>query len=250
MATSHSNPLTSCSSTARRFSSRASPKTLSCNPTPKLPLLRTKRMRRLKILRQRLVRDDRPGSLPPPLSHSVAFPCGPDRGAHSNFSLKFSSSPSPFLLKIAVSWFATVEAVASSASALSNHFVFEDEGDDDNNNHESTQDLSPAAGPSTSTGGGSNGQTEGGAPEDDTLEDDFNAAWEVLDAARTLFGKMDGPRARLQEAECLIALGDLCLETGSFTADPVFLPCPLSQKKRRMHQFQVNFVLSVSVSSG
>lgn len=53
-------------------------------------------------------------------------------------------------------------------------------------------------------------------------EDDFNAAWEVLDTARALFGKMEGGKARLQEADCLITLGDISLETGESNSSLAF----------------------------
>jgi hypothetical protein len=99
-----------------------------------------------------------------------------------------------------------VEAVATSAASLSNHFVFEDEGEEDQDGEEDASTPPSTVAAATSGGAGGGG---------DQLEDDFNAAWEVLDAARTLFGKIEGPKARLQEAECLVALGDLSLETGS-----------------------------------
>jgi hypothetical protein len=105
-----------------------------------------------------------------------------------------------------------VEAVATSAASLSNHFVFEDEGEEDQDGEEDASTPPSTVAAATSGGAGGGGE---GNPEDDQLEDDFNAAWEVLDAARTLFGKIEGPKARLQEAECLVALGDLSLETGS-----------------------------------
>ena len=57
---------------------------------------------------------------------------------------------------------------------------------------------------------------EGDVMEDP--EDDFNAAWEVLDTARRLFGEMTTGKARLQEADCLLTLGDISLETGQSKA--------------------------------
>jgi HAT1-interacting factor 1 len=49
-------------------------------------------------------------------------------------------------------------------------------------------------------------------------EDDFNAAWEVLDLARAIYEKrMDGEdEMRLKVADTFIALGDISLETGAF----------------------------------
>ncbi len=47
-------------------------------------------------------------------------------------------------------------------------------------------------------------------------EDDFNAAWEVLDLARSIYEKqMDGnDEMRLRVADTFIMLGDISLETG------------------------------------
>ena len=49
-------------------------------------------------------------------------------------------------------------------------------------------------------------------------EDDFNAAWEVLDLARAIYEKqMDGDdEMRLKAADTLVMLGDISLETGAF----------------------------------
>jgi HAT1-interacting factor 1 len=48
-------------------------------------------------------------------------------------------------------------------------------------------------------------------------EDDFNAAWEVLDLARAIYEKqMDGDdEMRLKAADTFIMLGDISLETGA-----------------------------------
>ena len=47
-------------------------------------------------------------------------------------------------------------------------------------------------------------------------EDDFNAAWEVLDLARTLYSKQqDDDVIKLKLADTYIALGDVSLETGA-----------------------------------
>lgn len=54
--------------------------------------------------------------------------------------------------------------------------------------------------------------------EEDEPEDDFNAAWEVLDLARAIYDKQvqqDGDdEVRLKLADTYIALGDVSLETG------------------------------------
>ena len=56
---------------------------------------------------------------------------------------------------------------------------------------------------------------------DEEPEDDYNAAWEVLDVARTIYAKMVEGKAEaemreetLNLAECYLALGDVSCETG------------------------------------
>jgi len=48
-------------------------------------------------------------------------------------------------------------------------------------------------------------------------EDDFNAAWEVLDLARAIFEKQkdESDEAKLKLADTYMCLGDVSLETGS-----------------------------------
>nr|GFD41290.1 hypothetical protein [Tanacetum cinerariifolium] len=93
----------------------------------------------------------------------------------------------------------------------------------------------PAAEGSGTTGETSAAQVEGsavisegqgggegeGEAEVDEPEDDYNAAWEVLDVARTIYSKVveekpegEGGEERLCLAECYLALGDVSLETG------------------------------------
>ncbi|KAG6821473.1 hypothetical protein H0H93_010197 [Arthromyces matolae] len=61
---------------------------------------------------------------------------------------------------------------------------------------------------------------DGDEDEDAEPEDDFNAAWEVLDLARAIYDKMkdqnDDDEIRLKLADTYIALGDVSLETGLF----------------------------------
>ncbi|TCD69478.1 hypothetical protein EIP91_007604 [Steccherinum ochraceum] len=61
------------------------------------------------------------------------------------------------------------------------------------------------------------GDEEGGE-DDGEPEDDFNAAWEVLEAARAKFEKEqdDSDEAKLKLAEVYITLGDVSLETEKF----------------------------------
>ena len=60
-------------------------------------------------------------------------------------------------------------------------------------------------------------EEEAEAGEDDgEPEDDFNAAWEVLDLARALYEKRknEDDAIKLRLADTYIALGDVSLETG------------------------------------
>jgi len=69
---------------------------------------------------------------------------------------------------------------------------------------------------------GEGGEEEGGADEP---EDDYNAAWEVLDVARTIYSKildeagLEGQNMReerLRLADTYLALGDVSCETGTY----------------------------------
>lgn len=69
-------------------------------------------------------------------------------------------------------------------------------------------------------GGDEEGEEEAG---EEQPEDDYNAAWEVLDVARTIYTKTleDHPGEemrveRLQLADTYIALADVSCETGQF----------------------------------
>lgn len=59
-------------------------------------------------------------------------------------------------------------------------------------------------------------------------EDDFNAAWEVLDLARAIFEKRkdESDEAKLKLADTYMCLGDVSLETGS--------PVPLKHHDMRI----------------
>jgi len=59
-------------------------------------------------------------------------------------------------------------------------------------------------------GEGDDDEEDGAEPEDD-----FNAAWEVLDLARAIYIKEEGDDAKLKLADTYIALGDVSLETGN-----------------------------------
>lgn len=60
-------------------------------------------------------------------------------------------------------------------------------------------------------------EDEDGEDEDDgEPEDDFNAAWDALELARSIYEKRaeEGELVRLALADTLISLGDVSLETG------------------------------------
>ena len=66
--------------------------------------------------------------------------------------------------------------------------------------------------------GGEEEEADGEGGDEAEPEDDFNAAWEVLDLARAIYEKQmdtnDG--MKLKTADTFIALGDISLETGAF----------------------------------
>lgn len=65
-----------------------------------------------------------------------------------------------------------------------------------------------------------------GEGEDGEPEDDFNAAWEVLDLARAIYEKQSDEtgdhEVKLKLADTYIALGDVSLETGKH-ASPLYI---------------------------
>ena len=89
----------------------------------------------------------------------------------------------------------------------------EDEEDGDDHDHDPAVDLfAEVSKPDIE------GEEEAGEGADEAEpEDDFNAAWEVLDLARAIYEKqMDGnDEMRLKVADTFIMLGDISLETGA-----------------------------------
>jgi HAT1-interacting factor 1 len=92
----------------------------------------------------------------------------------------------------------------------------EDEEDgDDHDDHDPAVDLFAEASKPDVEG---EGEEEAGEGADEAEpEDDFNAAWEVLEMARAIYEKqMDGnDEMRLKVADTFIMLGDISLETGA-----------------------------------
>jgi HAT1-interacting factor 1 len=105
------------------------------------------------------------------------------------------------------------EPAPNSNKILSFSGDAEDEEDGDDHDHDPAVDLfAEASKPDVE------GEEEAGEGADEAEpEDDFNAAWEVLDLARAIYEKqMDGnDEMRLRVADTFIMLGDISLETGA-----------------------------------
>lgn len=99
-----------------------------------------------------------------------------------------------------------VAAEGAAGESKNGKFVFEGDAEEEEEDEEENGE-----------GEGEGGEGEGG----DEPEDDFNAAWEVLDVARTIYERTladlpaDGGREdRLNLSETYITLGDVSCETG------------------------------------
>ncbi len=77
-------------------------------------------------------------------------------------------------------------------------------------------DLFAAAAAAAEEDEDEDGEGEGN-DEDGEPEDDFNAAWEVLDLARAIYQKQsaEDEEVALKLADTYIALGDVSMETGA-----------------------------------
>jgi hypothetical protein len=77
-----------------------------------------------------------------------------------------------------------------------------------------------------------------GENEEAEPEDDFNAAWEVLDLARAIYEKQkeedDDDEVTLKLADTYIALGDVSLETGEFICCSAYGTQTLSYFRRKV----------------
>jgi HAT1-interacting factor 1 len=101
--------------------------------------------------------------------------------------------------------------VKDEAAPSNPAFVFGGDGDDDDEDEDEEGE------------GDGDGEGAPEAADPDEPEDDFNAAWDVLDVARTIYmrelDKPDLPQekikaTRLMLADCYLSLGDVSLETG------------------------------------
>jgi len=130
--------------------------------------------------------------------------------AHSNLSSRYAAS-------------------SSDANASDTRIHFGDEGQEDDElesekeHEESTFDLFAEAATAEIVGQDKGENAESGDEGDGEPEDDFNAAWEVLEVARSLYEaqKDSDDEAKLKLADTYVALGDVSLETGV----PIFLLC-------------------------
>ncbi|KAH9004443.1 hypothetical protein EDB86DRAFT_2797544, partial [Lactarius hatsudake] len=108
-----------------------------------------------------------------------------------------------------------VEEAANGNKILS----FSGDAEDEEEDEDPAVDLFEASKPDTDAEGEDDaGEGEGEGEDDAEPEDDFNAAWEVLDLARAIYEKrMDGDDAvRLKVADTFVMLGDISLETEKF----------------------------------
>lgn len=103
-----------------------------------------------------------------------------------------------------------------AAPGAKGNFVFEGDGDDEGDEEEQGEE---GEGEGEQDGGEEEGKEQGEGEEEP--EDDFNAAWEVLDVARTIYAREveqlpagEGKETRLLLSECYLALGDVSCETG------------------------------------
>ena len=91
-------------------------------------------------------------------------------------------------------------------------------GDAEDGEEDPAVDLFAVAASKADADADADADAEDGDGEDEAEpEDDFNAAWEVLDLARAIYEKcMDGDDGmRLRAADTFIMLGDISLETGA-----------------------------------
>jgi len=102
------------------------------------------------------------------------------------------------------------EPVGKGFSFAEPTFEGEGEGDDADEDGEEQE------------GGEEQGEEQGDAEGGEEPEDDYNAAWEVLDVARTIYIKLlEDSKGEMKEekmklADTYLALGDVSCETGTF----------------------------------
>lgn len=107
----------------------------------------------------------------------------------------------------------TTEPEASSSGAF---LSFSGDAEDAEGAEEPAVDLFAEAEKAVVDADAEGNAAEEEEEEDGEPEDDFNAAWEVLDLARAIYEKQqeDDDEIKLKLAETYIYLGDVSLETG------------------------------------
>ena len=124
-------------------------------------------------------------------------------------------------LLMATSRLSTHCAASSSGANTSDVQIhFGDEGKEDapvdeKKHSEQTFDLFAEANQAEAAGQGMDENAESGDEGDMDPEDDFNAVWEVLEVARSLYKAQKDldDKAKLKLADTYMALGDVSLET-------------------------------------
>ena len=110
---------------------------------------------------------------------------------------------------------ATLTASGSVSGTNAPILSFSGDAEDMNDGEDHAVDLFGQATAVEEAPDGEESEDDDGEPEDD-----FNAAWEVLDLARAIYEKQknenNDEEVRLKLADTYIALGDVSLETGLF----------------------------------
>lgn len=122
------------------------------------------------------------------------------------------------------------------------NFVFsgdapsDDEGEADD--PEPEPESEPQASSSSAPAAAPAGTDAAEGDEVGELEDDYNAAWEVLDVARTIYEKIvdglkegEGNKERMLLSDCYLALGNVSCETG--TSPFFFFGHPYQRRETR-----------------
>jgi HAT1-interacting factor 1 len=110
-----------------------------------------------------------------------------------------------------------LQASGSGPSKLNDFFSFSGDGDEVQGGEDKVVDLFADAAKAEAENVEEEEEGVNDDPEAEP-EDDFNAAWEVLDLARALFEKLQDTEgdSKLKLADTYMALGDVSLETGQF----------------------------------
>ncbi|KAJ3877061.1 hypothetical protein F5051DRAFT_409640 [Lentinula edodes] len=113
------------------------------------------------------------------------------------------------------------EGAEDDKGSSSNGPILSFSGDAEEGAEDSAVDLFAEAAKEVAEADAAAGEEDDNEDEDAEPEDDFNAAWEVLDLARAIYDKQhdadtSNEDVALKLADCYIALGDVSLETEKF----------------------------------